>query len=81
MRVFAPGEAFGNNRRRLQARFRYNGTDYAFRITDPVIEQKYLALEDGDYVLGESYLTVSLGEPYTDGYCYKLVAAVISQEV
>ena len=33
-------------------------------------------MDNGEYELGESYLTVSLGEPF-DGYCYKLIAAVI----
>jgi hypothetical protein len=27
-----------------------------------------------------TYLCVSLGEAHTDGYCYKLVAALISQQ-
>lgn len=30
------------------------------------------------YVLGESYITVSLAEPYKDD-CYKVVAAVIER--
>jgi hypothetical protein len=42
-----------------------------------VVEREYLAQDNGEYQIGESYLTVSLGEPHDDGYCYKLVAAVI----
>ena len=76
--VFKPGEAFGNPKRRVQARFGFGGTRYALWVTDPVIERAYLALEDGDHTLGESYLTVSLGEPY-EGRCYKLVAAVLQK--
>ena len=36
--------------------------------------------DDGDYPIGESYLTVSLGEPF-EGYSYKLIAAVIVPNV
>ena len=36
----------------------------------------YLAQPDGNYEIGECYLTVSLGEPFGDA-CYKLIAAVI----
>ncbi len=78
LRVFAPGEAFGNRKRRVQGHFEHLGTQYGLWATDPLIERTYLAKQDGTYRLGESYLTVSLGEPH-DGYCYKLVAAIISR--
>ena len=74
--VFKPGEAFGNNKRRVQGRFSYAGKDYALWVTDPLYERKYLAKLDGVYGIGECYLTISLGEPYL-GACYKLIAAVI----
>ena len=74
--VFKPGEAFGNPKRRVQGRFRFAGNNYGLWVTDPTIERDYLSREDGDYHMGESCLTVSLGEPYNDR-CYKLVAAVI----
>ncbi len=74
--VFAPGEAFGNRKRRVQGRFVHAGAEYALRVTDPGYERKYLAKRDGTYPLGESYLTISLGEPFGDA-CYKLIAAVI----
>lgn len=76
LRVFKPGEAFGNPKRRVQAQFSFGGNEYALWVTDPIIEREYLARDDGNYALGESYLTISLGEPF-DGHCYKLVAAVI----
>ena len=75
LKVFTPGAAFGNPKRRVQGRFRFDGNDYALWITDPRIERLYLAQPDGDHDLGESYLTISLGEPY-QGACYKLIAAV-----
>ena len=74
--VFRPGEAFGNAKRRVQARFSHAGMDYGLWVTDPGYERAYLAKLDGVYGIGDCYLTVSLGEPY-QGACYKLVAAII----
>lgn len=76
LRVFKPGEAFGNPKRRVQGQFTSCGTRYRLWVTDPIVERNYLAKEDGDYAAGEAYLTISLGEPY-EGYCYKLIATVI----
>jgi hypothetical protein len=78
LRVFKPGEAFGDAKRRVQAKFEYGENKYWLWITDPEMERRYLAKEDGEYRIGESYVTVSLGEPYKD-YCYKLVAAIIER--
>ena len=78
LNVFVPGEIFGNSKRRVQAQFHFSESEYALWVTDPDIERYYLARADGDYELSECYLTVSLGEPY-DGYCYKLVAAIIEK--
>ena len=77
--VFKPGEAFGNMKRRVQGRFMHAGRRYALWVTDPVYERQYLAKLDGDYQVGECFLTVSLGELY-GGVFYKLVAAVITAE-
>lgn len=76
--VFAPSQAFGNSKRRVQARFSHAGDSYRFWVTDPVYERRYLALPNGEHQLGRCFLTVSLGEPY-EGYCYKLVAAIIEE--
>lgn len=76
--VFRPGEAFSNFKRRVQGQFLYDGKHYHFWVTDPRYEQKYLAKPDGNYEIGESYLTVSLGEPFNDA-CYKLIAAIIER--
>lgn len=78
LRVFKPGKAFGNLKRRIQTQFQFAGNDYVIWVTDPIIERTYFAREDGDYPLGESYLTISLGEPYNDR-CYKFVAGVIQK--
>jgi len=74
--VFKPGEAFGNPKRRVQGRFQHGDTEYGLWVTDPGYERAYLAKPDGDYKIGESFLTVSLGEPYNEA-CYKLIAAII----
>ena len=78
LKVFNPGDLFDKPRCRVQGRFRYAGHYYSLWVTDPLIEQAYLSRGDGDYALGESYLTISLSEPYKDN-CYKLIAAVIQQ--
>ena len=77
--VFAPGEAFGNSKRRVQGRFEHGGDRYALWITDPNYERTYLGKINGEYRIGACYLTVSLGEPYKEA-CYKLIAAVIGAE-
>lgn len=74
--VFSPGEAFGNRKRRVQGQFQYDRTIYQLWITDPRYEQAYLARQDGNYEIGECFLTASLGEPFNDA-CYKLIAAII----
>lgn len=76
--VFPPGDAFGNPKRRVQGQFVHADSVYHLWITDPEYEQRFLDQPDGEYELGESYLTVSLSEPH-EGYCYKLVAAIIER--
>jgi hypothetical protein len=78
--VFAPGAAFGNTKRRVQARFEFNGVEYWLWVTDPVIERQYLAQQDGTYGVGESCLCISLGEPFNE-HRYKLVASIIQKSV
>jgi hypothetical protein len=75
--VFTPGKDLGNKERRVQAAFRYQKTNYRLWVTDPLVETAYLQKRDGEYAIGECYVTVSLGEPFL-GHCYKLVAAVIT---
>lgn len=77
MSVFKPGEAFGNTKRRVQGIFEHAGVAYRLWITDPAIEREYLARPDGQYHSGESFLTISLGEPFNES-CYKLIATVFT---
>jgi hypothetical protein len=72
--VFNP---FGT-KRRVQGRFRYGDKEYRLWVTDPRYERTYLAQPDGEHELGESFLTVSLSEPFNDD-CYKLIAAIIER--
>lgn len=77
LHVFAPGAAFNNPKRRVQAAFSTKGVDYRVWVTDPLIERIYRAGQDGEFEIGECFATISLGEPNKDGFCYKLVAALI----
>jgi hypothetical protein len=79
LRVFAPGEAFGNPKRRVSADFLHGGTTYILWVTDPVVERKYLAGNNGEFLIEECFVTVSLGEPHK-GYCYKLVATLLTRD-
>lgn len=79
LKVFSQGGAFGYRNRRVQGEFIHEGAEYRLWVTDPVYERNYLAKPDGDYKIGECFVTVSLGEPY-QGYCYKLIAAVIQPD-
>ena len=63
--------------RRVQGQFSYHGSSYLLRVTDPICEDEYAGRPCGIYDVGEAYLTISLGESFDDGYCYKLIAAVI----
>lgn len=79
IRVAVEGADFGDPRRRLRALFRHAGTHYSLAVSDPAAEKALLAKPDGDYKMADKYLCISLGEPHTDGWCYKLVAAVIGK--
>ena len=79
LQVSAPGAFFGNTKRRVQGSFTHGGVPYAFWVTDPAIEREFKAKSDGVYPMGPCFITVSLGEPH-EGYCYKLIAAVIREQ-
>ncbi|MFI8881011.1 MULTISPECIES: dual OB domain-containing protein [unclassified Streptomyces] len=78
LQVHTPGAIFGDTDRALSARFSYAEHDHILRVTDPEYELEYLSKREGFYKLGESFLTVSLGEPF-QGHVYKLVAAIIER--
>ncbi len=74
------GANFGDPRRRVRARFTLHNIPYNLSVTDPVIKREYLAKPDGEYPIPEALLCVSLAEPHTDGYAYKIVATVITPQ-
>lgn len=74
------GQEFGNPRRRVRASFRYQNSNYTLSVTDPMAARAFLAKPDNDYPLTDTYVCISLAEAYTDDYCYKLVAALISRQ-
>jgi hypothetical protein len=66
---------------RVRAWLRYGDASYVFSVTDPFAEWAWLAKPDGEYAVRDALVCVSLGEPHTDGYCYKLVATVLTPPV
>jgi hypothetical protein len=76
LHVSAPRVRFGDSKRRVQASFTHRGVGYRFWVTDFAVEDAYRAGPDGDFPIGECFATVSLADPY-EGYCYKLVAALM----
>jgi hypothetical protein len=78
--VVSEGAGFSSSRRRIRAVFCYLGTRYNLVVTDPAAEKSFLAKPNGVYPLDSAFLCVSLSETHKDGYCYKLVAAIIGQE-
>ena len=62
---------------KIRANFYLNHQQYRLVVTDPNVESRYRFKGEGEYPMtGDIYLCISLGEPF-EGYCYKLVAAVI----
>lgn len=63
-------------KRKVRATFEYKRHRYVLAVTDPIMERRYFAGEDGEYPIHNALLCVSLGEAFQN-YCYKFVAAVI----
>ena len=68
----------------VRGQFSYLGADYNLRITDPVVEERFIPKGTGEYKIDDVLLTISLAEklftvasnPSSSGY-YKLIAGVI----
>jgi len=68
----------------VRGKFSFLGAEYNLRITDPVLEAKYVAKGLGEYMIEDVLLTVSLAHtlfdvprnPQSSGY-YKVIAGVI----
>lgn len=63
---------------RVRGAFTYRGEGYRLAVTDPVIETRYISMPLGNYAVegSQPFLTVSISEPF-EGFCYKLIAAII----
>jgi hypothetical protein len=73
----------GRQSRQVRGEFSHNGVEYNLKITDPVVEIKYRAREDGIYKIQNALLTISLTEKifrprynHSAGF-YKVIAGVI----
>ena len=68
----------------VRGQFSYLGADYNLRITDPIVEERFIPKGAGEYKIDDVLLTISLAEklftvasnPSSSGY-YKLIAGVI----
>ncbi len=75
--VYDKSNPFSNTvRRKIYGNFHHAETEYRLSVTDPICEREYASI--GNHKIGECFLTISLAEAFVDGYCYKLIAAVIN---
>jgi hypothetical protein len=73
------------NAHKARALFELGGTRYSLPVTDPTWIDKFRALPLGARPAeacaadpaSTILLTISLGEPWEDGYCYKLASAIV----
>lgn len=77
--VAKEGGIFKPARKKVRAHFRLTGHDYVLAVTDLPIEDAYGKKDEGEYPVGAARLCISIGEPY-HGFCYKLVAAMITPD-
>ncbi len=68
--------------KKVRVDFRYRGETYCLPATDPDLEKYFIEQPLGEYPAqnDDVYLTVSISEPF-EGFCYKLVAAVLNLEI
>ncbi|MEU6959925.1 dual OB domain-containing protein [Streptomyces chrestomyceticus] len=78
LRPHSPHASSDAAKRTMDAVFRHAGHLYIMPVTDPEYELAYRNKPGKVHELGESFLTVSLGEEFK-GYSYKLAAAIIER--
>jgi len=76
--VRTEGAEFNNPKRKVRFQFNIDDQSYLLPITDPEIERIYLGQPDNEYPINDiHYVTISLGQPHTDGFCYLFAAGII----
>ncbi|UTY23687.1 dual OB domain-containing protein [Treponema denticola] len=76
--VRVEGAEFNNAKRKVRLQFELDNKKYILPITHPEIERQYLSGKNGEYTISrEHYVTISLGLPHADGFCYLFAAAII----
>ena len=72
------GTSYWNGKKTYRGDFSYKNVAHNLSLTDPIARDVFGPKGEGDYILSDVYLCISLTEPYKeDGRCHKLVAAVI----
>ena len=72
-------ETYLVTRKKMAGYFSYQGSDYKLKITDPEFKRKFVDSPVGDYDIGRTLLTISLGENF-NGNHYKIIAGIIPIE-
>jgi len=67
------------SRRRVRGNFDYCGKTYRLSVTDPRVEDEYLAKDVGCYPIETVILCISLAEVW-NGYAFRVVASVITPD-
>ncbi len=66
-------------RKRVRASFNYRQKTYILSVTDPEMEELYLAKGEGEYWIDDVVICVSLAEPW-NGYAFRVVASIITAQ-
>lgn len=68
-------------RRRVRASFTAMGHQFCLSVTDPVMEERYLAEENGEYRIGDAVMCISVSEVWQEyAYAFRLAASIITPE-
>jgi hypothetical protein len=77
-----PGFDGGRPRKRVRAQFDYHGQTYKLVVTDPFVEEQYLALAPDKYHVDTAILCISHAEVWANNsYASRLVASVITPDL
>lgn len=77
---FEPGFNGAPSRKRVRAMFQYNNVKYSLIVSDPIVEEQYLAKTEGSYPIETAVICVSHTELWDNGYASRLVATVITPD-